>query len=57
VSPQFSPDGKQVAFLRDARELCVVALDTKQVRVLANGVFGRPPFFLDRPIAWSPDSR
>jgi len=57
VSPQFSPDGKQVAFLRDARELCVVSLDTKQVRVLAKGVFGRPPFFLDRPIAWSPDSR
>jgi Tol biopolymer transport system component/C-terminal processing protease CtpA/Prc len=57
VSPRFSPDGKQVAFLRDARELCVVSLDTKQVRVLAQGVFGRPPFLLDRPIAWSPDGR
>jgi len=57
VSPRFSPDGKQVAFYRDARELCVVSVDTKQVRVLAQGVFGRPPFFLERPIAWSPDSR
>ncbi|MDB4892043.1 MAG: peptidase [Gemmatimonadetes bacterium] len=57
VSPQFSPDGKQVAFLRNARELCVVSLDTKAVRVLAQGVFGRPPFFLERPIAWSPDNR
>ena len=57
VSPRFSPDGKYVAFFRDARELCVVSLDTKQVRVLAQGVFGRPPFFLERPIAWSPDSR
>lgn len=57
VSPRFSPDGKQVAFFRDARELCVVSVDTKQVRVLAQGVFGRPPFFLERPIAWSPDSR
>jgi tricorn protease len=57
VSPRFSPDGKQIAFLRDARELCVASLDTKQVRVLAQGIFGRPPFFLDRPIAWSPDSR
>ena len=57
VSPRFSPDGKQVAFLRDASELCVVSVDTKHVRVLAPGVFGRPPFFLDRPIAWSPDGR
>ena len=57
VSPRFSPDGKQVAFLRDARELCVVSVDTRQVRVLAKGVFGRPPNFLERPIAWSPDSR
>ena len=57
VSPRFSPDGKQVAFLRNATELCVVSPETKQLRVLARGVFGRPPFFLDRPIAWSPDSR
>ena len=57
VSPRFSPDGKQVAFLRDGKELCVVSVDTKQVRVLAQGVFGRPPFFLDRPIAWAPDGK
>jgi len=57
VSPRFSPDGKQVAFLRDGRELCVVSVDTRQVRVLAQGVFGRPPFFLERPIAWAPDGR
>ena len=57
VSPSFSPDGKQVAFIRDGRELCVVSLDTKQVRALAQGVFGRPPFFLERPIAWAPDGR
>ena len=57
VSPRFSPDGRQVAFLRDAKELCVVSVDTKQVRVLAQGIFGRPPFFMERPIAWSPDGR
>ena len=57
VSPRFSPDGKQVAFLRDARELCVVSVDSKQARVLAQGVFGRPPFFLERPIAWAPDGK
>jgi len=57
VSPRFSPDGKQVAFLRNGTELCVVSPDTKQLRVLAEGVFGRPPFLLERPIAWSPDGR
>jgi Tol biopolymer transport system component len=57
LSPRFSPDGKQVAFLRDGKELCVVSVDTKQLRVLATGVFGRPPFFAERPIAWSPDGR
>ena len=56
-SPRFSPDGRHVAFVRDAKELCVVSVDSKQVRVLAQGVFGRPPFFSERPIAWSPDSR
>ena len=57
VSPRFSPDAKQVAFLRDAKELCVVSVDTKQVRVLTPGIFGRPPSFPERPIAWSPDGR
>ncbi len=57
VSPRFSPDGREVAFLRNARELCVVSVDTKAVRVLAHGVFGRPPFFMERAIAWSPDGK
>ena len=39
VSPRFSPDGRQVAFLRDGKELCVVSVDTKQVRYAAIGTF------------------
>src|SRR4029453_4142847 len=57
VSPRFSPAGEQVAFLRDGKGVCVVSVDTKQVRVLAQAIFGRPPFFLERPIAWSPDGK
>jgi Tol biopolymer transport system component/C-terminal processing protease CtpA/Prc len=57
LAPRFSPDGRQVAFLRDAKEVCVVSVDTKQVRVLAQGVFNRPPLgFNERPV-WSPDGR
>jgi Tol biopolymer transport system component/C-terminal processing protease CtpA/Prc len=55
--PQFSPDGKSIAFIRDSTELCVVAVESRDVRVLARGFFGRPPRMADRPIAWSPDSR
>ena len=57
VLPQFSPDGKSIAFIRAATELCVLTLDTKTVRVAAQGFFGPPPMTAQRPIAWSPDSR
>lgn len=55
--PQFSPDGRLVAFLRDARELRIVDLESRQERVLAQGVFDRMPFQSPRPLAWSPDGR
>ncbi|MGH9944862.1 MAG: S41 family peptidase, partial [Pyrinomonadaceae bacterium] len=57
ASPRFSPDGKLVAFERDARELRVVAPDTKQERLLASGSFDRQPIGADVPFVWSPDSR
>ncbi|MFL5612030.1 MAG: DPP IV N-terminal domain-containing protein [Gemmatimonadaceae bacterium] len=57
VNPRWSPDGSQIAFLRDARELRVVDVATHNERVLATGIFGRPPFLSERPIAWSPDGR
>lgn len=57
--PQFSPDGKLVAFVRDARELRVVDVLTKQDRPLAQGYFDRVPLFFPwvKPLAWSPDGR
>jgi tricorn protease len=55
--PQFSPDGKQIAFERDGQELVALDLASKQERVLATGHFDRPPFGAPRPFAWSPDGR
>lgn len=57
ASPRFSPNGKMIAFERDARELRVFDLDTKQERALATGYLERPPVNSDRSFAWSPDSR
>ncbi len=53
--PQFSPDGKSIAFVRDRKELRVIDVDTKQERVLASGFIGgggRGGGF-----AWAPDGK
>jgi tricorn protease len=52
-APRFSPDGKQLAYVRDGKELHVMDVDSKQDRVVAKGYMGRG----QRSIAWSPDSR
>jgi Tol biopolymer transport system component/C-terminal processing protease CtpA/Prc len=57
ATPSFSPDGKQLAFFRGAKELRVLNLADKQERVVASGVFERPPIIADRPLVWSPDSK
>jgi len=57
TSPRFSPDGKLIAFMRDARELRVIDVESKQERVLATANLDRQPFVSDRGYAWSPDSR
>src|SRR6185437_15432969 len=56
AAPSFSPDGKLLAFFRGAKELRVLNMTDKQERVVATGVFERPPIIPDRPIVWSPDS-
>ncbi len=56
LAPRVSPDGKQVAYLH-GDELRVLALDTKAVRSLAKGVFGRAPMVSHGGITWSPDGR
>jgi Tol biopolymer transport system component len=57
VLPVFSPDGKMLAFQRNARELRVIDMESKQERLLATGYFDRAPITSDRPVVWSPDSR
>lgn len=57
ATPGFSPDGKMLAFERDARELRVIDLDSKQERLLASGVFERPPISSTRSFVWSPDNK
>jgi Tol biopolymer transport system component/C-terminal processing protease CtpA/Prc len=55
--PRWSPDGKQIAFVRDGRELHVVAGDGTGDHVVARGTFTRPPFVPERGVAWSPDGK
>ncbi len=57
AAPSFSPDGKSLAFQRDARELRVMDLDSKQERLLASGTFERPPISSTRSFVWSPDNK
>jgi|CZKC01.1.fsa_nt_gi Tol biopolymer transport system component len=57
TQPQFSPDGKMLAFLRAAQQLIVLDLATKQEHLAATGHLDRPPLGSARPFMWSPDSR
>lgn len=57
ASPAFSPYGKSLAFERDARELRVIDLDSKQERLLASGTFERAPLGAIRAFVFSPDSK
>lgn len=53
----YSPDGKWIAFVRDARTLMVMDVESKQLRELARFYTDAPPLFSQGSIAWSPDSR
>jgi tricorn protease len=55
-SAKFSPDGKQLAFVRGDTELHSLDIATKADRIIARGLFDRPPFAGDPPFAWSPDN-
>ena len=54
--PQFSPDGKKVAFLEDRTELRVIDLDTKAVHTALPGKYNYSYSDGDVNFAWSPDS-
>ena len=55
--PKFSPDGKEIAFLRDRTELCVYNLDTKQIRTVLPAKYNYSYSDGDQTYAWSPDSK
>lgn len=57
AAPTFSPDGKQLAFERDAAELRVLDIAKNEEKSLAKGIFGRAPLRAERSFAWSPDGR
>ncbi len=58
MHPQFSADGKQVAFLRDSNALLVIDPATRRERRIASGRIDlMRPLESDRAFAWSPDSR
>jgi Tol biopolymer transport system component/C-terminal processing protease CtpA/Prc len=56
AGPAIAPDGQSVAFMRGRREIAVLELASKQVRVVATGEFPAA-FETGRVLAWSPDSR
>ncbi len=57
IEGRYSPDGKRIAFERNARELRVLDLASKQETALASGHFAREPGrFAGGSLAWSPDN-
>lgn len=56
-SPVFSPDGKNIAFIRNGRSLMVYDKAAKQEREVAKFYTDSPPLIGTRTIAWSPDNR
>ena len=55
--PQYSPDGKEVAFLEDRTTLRVINLATKHVRTVMDGKFEYSYSDGDQWYQWSPDSK
>ena len=55
--PQYSPNGKEVAFLEDRSTIRVINLATKQARTVMDGKFEYSYSDGDQWYQWSPDSR
>jgi Tol biopolymer transport system component/C-terminal processing protease CtpA/Prc len=56
-SAVFSPDGKQLAYVRGDSELRSIDMATKTDRMIARGLFDRPPYAGEPPFAWSSDGQ
>lgn len=55
--PKFSPDGKEIAFLRDRTELCVYNIDSKEIRTVLPAKYNYSYTDGDQTYTWSPDSK
>lgn len=56
-SPVFSPDGKNIAFIRNGRAMMLYDVEKKQERELSKIYTDAPPLIGNRSVAWSPDNR
>jgi len=56
-TPEFSPDGKSIAFERGGQEIRVYEINAKKENTVAKADLERPPLSSDRPFAWSTDSK
>jgi len=56
-SPIFSPDGKNIAFIRNGRAMFVYDVEKKQERELCKLFSDSPPLIGNRSFAWSPDNK
>ena len=53
--PLYSPDGKEVAFLKERTTLCVVNLETKKIRTVLDGKYNYSYSDGDQWFQWAPD--
>lgn len=55
--PQYSPDGKKIAFLRNRQELCVMDAKSKHITTVMPGKYEYSYSDGDQSFAWSPNSK
>ena len=55
--PAYSPDGKEVAFLKERTTLCVINLESKKIRTVLDGKYNYSYSDGDQWYQWSPDSK
>lgn len=55
--PAYNPKGKEVAFLKERTELCVIDIKSRKVRTVMDGKYQYSYTDGDQTYAWSPDGK